>query len=139
VKFAGNGSAGHPGTAATPNLLCPCFHHSFLASFAVAFIARLSNAKGKVGSFELISGRVAKQGAGPYPLKRGGVGLRSGCKGPLDACEPPRLRLNKMKKRYFYFAIAILILVGVLVKSQEKSKTKVAQGVPQLRHRIRAE
>jgi hypothetical protein len=54
VKSVGNGSAGQPGTAATPNLLCPCFHHSFLASFAVAFIARLSNAKGKVGSFELI-------------------------------------------------------------------------------------
>lgn len=42
-----------PDAAAKPNLHCPSFHHSFLSSFAVAFIAWMSTAEKRRGNFDI--------------------------------------------------------------------------------------
>lgn len=43
MKFAGNGSGGQPDIAAKPNLLSPCSHLSFLASFRCWFYSTRVN------------------------------------------------------------------------------------------------
>jgi hypothetical protein len=77
VTFAGNGSAGRPDIAANLNLFPSC-HSSFLASFAVCFITRVSSAEA--------NGRVLT--VPNDDLERD---CRAAANGPLDTCEPPAI------------------------------------------------
>jgi hypothetical protein len=52
MKFAGNGSGGQPDIAAKPNLLCPCSHLSFLASFRWLLYSTRVKCGREVGKFD---------------------------------------------------------------------------------------